>query len=96
MPMKSPPHPGEGLRDDIHALGLSVDAAARGLGVSYRRLQNILAGRTGITPEMVVRLEQDIGRTADFWLALQNAFDLALVRLRSGRSLRSARTTESH
>lgn len=82
MPMTNPPHPGEGLRDDIEALGLSVAKAAEGLGVTRQHLNNVLAGRTGITPEMAVRLEQAIGSTADFWLRLQAAHDLARVRRR--------------
>jgi antitoxin HigA-1 len=82
MPMKNPPHPGEGLRDDIEALGLSVTQAAEGLGVSRQHLNNVLAGRTGITPEMALRLEQAIGSTADFWLRLQSAYDLSQVRTR--------------
>lgn len=82
MPMKNPPHPGEGLRDDIESLGLTVSQAAEGLGVSRQHLNNVLAGRTGITPEMAVRLEQAIGSTADFWLRLQAAYDLTNVRVR--------------
>ena len=82
MPMKNPPHPGQGLRDDIEALGLSVTATAAGLGVSRQQLNNVLAGRAGITPEMAVRLEKAIGSTADQWLRLQSAFDLAQVRKR--------------
>lgn len=83
MPMKDPPHPGETLRDAIGALGLTVAQAAKGLGVSRQHLNNVLAGRTGITPEMALRLEQAIGSTADFWLRLQTAHDLAQARLRN-------------
>jgi addiction module HigA family antidote len=82
MPMKTPPHPGLGLRDDIEALELSVTAAAVGLGVSRQQLNNILSGRNAITPEMAVRLEKAIGSTADHWLRLQTNYDLAEVRRR--------------
>ena len=80
MPMSNPPHPGEGLRDDIKALGLSVTDAAAGLGVTRQHLNNILAGRTGISPDMALRLEQAIGGAADGWLRAQAAFDLAQAR----------------
>lgn len=82
MPMKNPPHPGRGLMDDIEALGLTVAQAAEGLGVTRQQLYNVLNGKSAITAEMAVRLEQAIGGTADSWLAMQSAYDLAQVRLR--------------
>ena len=46
MPMKNPPHPGEVVRDAIEkGLGLTVTAAAEGLGVSRKTLSQILNGR---------------------------------------------------
>ena len=82
MPMKNPPHPGPGIRDDLDALGLSVSMAAKGLGVSRQQLYNLLRGRSAITAEMAVRLEKGIGGTADTWLRMQLAYDLAQVRKR--------------
>jgi addiction module HigA family antidote len=82
MPMKDPPHPGRGIRDDIAALGLSVAEAAEGLGVTRQQLHNVIGGRSGITSEMAVRLEKGIGGTANHWVRLQGAYDLAQVRAR--------------
>ena len=82
MPMKNPPHPGLGLKYDLEAMGLSVAAAAKGLGVSRQQLHNVVTGRSAITPEMAVRLEKGIGSTARMWLAMQAAYDLAQVRVR--------------
>jgi len=82
MPMKNPPHPGRGLKDDIDALGLTVAEAATALGVTRQQLYNIINGKSGITPEMAVRLEKGVGGTADGWLGMQAAYDLALVRER--------------
>lgn len=81
MPMKNPPHPGAGLRDDLDELGLSVAEAAAGLGVTRQQLHNVIAGRSAITPEMALRLEKGIGSSADHWLRLQLAYDLARARL---------------
>lgn len=81
MTMKSPPHLGTGLRDDLEALGWSVADAAVSLGVTRQQLHNVIAGRSGITPEMALRLEQGIGGTASAWVRLQAAYDLAQVRL---------------
>ena len=82
MPMKNPPHPGLGLRDDIEELGLSVAEAAKGIGVTRQQPHNVISGRSGITPEMALRLEQAIGSNADHWLRLQAAYDLAQLRTR--------------
>jgi antitoxin HigA-1 len=82
MPMSNPPHPGQGIRDDIDALGLSVAEAAEGLGVTRQQLHNVISGRSGITSEMAIRLEKGVGGTANHWLRLQAAYDLAQARAR--------------
>jgi antitoxin HigA-1 len=82
--MKNPPHPGAGLKDDIEALGLSVAAAAAGLGVTRQQLYRVIRGQSGISPEMALRLEKAIGGTADGWLRMQLDYDLAQVRARAG------------
>jgi antitoxin HigA-1 len=81
--MKTPPHPGELLGDTLEELGLSVSAAAEGLGVTRQQLHDVISGRSGVTAEMAVRLEKAIGSTADTWLKLQMAYDLAEVRKRA-------------
>ena len=82
MPMKNPPHPGRGLKDDIDALGLTVAEAADALGVTRQQLYNVFNGRSGITAEMALRLEKGVGGTADAWLAMQAAYGLAQLRRR--------------
>ena len=82
MPMKNPPHPGLGLRDDLEALGLSVAGAAVGLRVTRQQLYNVLKGKSAISPDMALRLEKALGGTAESWLTLQTAYDLAQARLR--------------
>ena len=84
MPMKSPSHPGRLLRDDIEALGLTVADAANALGVTRQQLYRVLSGTSGVSPEMAFRLEKAIGTSADTWLRMQMAFDLAEVRKRAG------------
>jgi len=80
--MKNPPHPGLGLRDDLEELGLSVAGAAVGLGVTRQQLYNVLKGKSAISPDMALRLEKALGGTAESWLTLQTAYDLAQARLR--------------
>ena len=93
MPMKDPVHPGEIVRAECLApLGLTVTHAAAVLDVSRQALNNIVNGAAGITPEMAVRLEKAFGSTAETWLAMQLAFDLAAVR-RNQRGIHVRRFT---
>jgi antitoxin HigA-1 len=83
MPMKNPAHPGLLIKDDLEVLGLSTAEAAAGLGVTRQQLHNVITGRSSISPEMALRLERGIGGTADHWLKMQMAYDLAQARLRN-------------
>ena len=58
MEMKNPPHPGELVGDTLDELQVSIVAAAKGLGITRQQLHNLIAGRSGITPEMAVKLEK--------------------------------------
>jgi len=80
MRMKNPPHPGRIVRDNIDEIGLSVAQAAEGLGVTRQQLYRVINCESAISPEMAVRLEKAIGGTADAWLRMQAAYDLAQVR----------------
>ncbi|MFA4901189.1 MAG: HigA family addiction module antitoxin [Desulfobaccales bacterium] len=81
MAMKTPPHPGEIIRDlCLEPLGLTITRAAQGLGVSRKTLSMLLNGHAGISPEMAVRLSQVFGRSPESWLQLQVQYDLAQVR----------------
>lgn len=81
--MKTPPHPGPGLKDEIETLGLSVAEFAKSLGVTRQQLYRLINGDCGITPEMALRLEMVLGGSADFWLRLQMNYDLAQIRDRA-------------
>lgn len=83
MEMKNPPHPGELIGDTLDELKVSIVAAAKGLGVTRQQVHNLIAGRSGITPEMAVKLEKALGSTADTWLRMQMNYDLAKVRKRT-------------
>jgi antitoxin HigA-1 len=83
MEMKNPPHPGELIGDSLEELGMSISAAAKGLGITRQQLHNLIAGRSGVTPEMAVRFEKALGSSADTWLRMQMNYDLAQVRKRA-------------
>lgn len=91
--MKYPPHPGLSVRYDcLEPLGLSVTAAARKLGVSRKRLSGIVNCRSGISPEMAVRLDKAFGGGAETWYRLQAAYELACA-MKKAKRIRVERVT---
>ena len=81
MPMKSPPHPGRSIKDAcLEPLGLSVSEGAKLLGVARNSLSRVIHGHAAISPEMAIRLEKMGWSTADAWLRMQTAYDLARAR----------------
>ncbi len=77
----TPPHPGRIVREEcLEALGLNVTEGAKALGVARQTLNNLVNERAGISPEMAIRLEKAFGSTADTWLRMQAAYDLAQAR----------------
>ncbi|MDG2482895.1 MAG: HigA family addiction module antitoxin, partial [Alphaproteobacteria bacterium] len=72
MPMKNPPHPGQSVKYDcLEPLGLTVTEAAQKLGVSRKQLSEVINGRSGISPEMAIRLGKAFGGSASAWVQLQ-------------------------
>jgi addiction module HigA family antidote len=85
MTMKNPPHPGLSVRHDcIEPLDLTITEAANILGVTRQALNNVVNGKSGISPEMAIRLDKAFGGGAETWLRLQMAYDLAQARQREG------------
>ncbi|NBX61719.1 MAG: addiction module antidote protein, HigA family [Betaproteobacteria bacterium] len=77
MKMHNPPHPGEFITDtflDPH--GISGRELALKLDVAPSTLSRILKGTSRVTPEMALRLSKAIGRSAESWLTMQDAYDL--------------------
>ncbi|HSA81811.1 MAG TPA: HigA family addiction module antitoxin [Geminicoccaceae bacterium] len=82
-PMKSPPHPGELVREDVlKPLGLTVTTAAGILGISRSNLSLFLHERIDLSPEMALRLEAAFGLEAAMLMAMQADCDLSRVRTR--------------
>ncbi len=77
MEMYNPPHPGLILLEDcIKPLGFSISAFALRIGTSRKNLSEIVNGKVGISPEMALRLSKALGTSAQFWLNMQQAYDL--------------------
>ena len=78
LPRDAPPtHPGTMLLEEfLTPLGVTQVACAEAMGVSFPRLNGLVNGRRGVTPDTALRLARVVGMTADFWLELQLDWDL--------------------
>lgn len=78
LPTKRPPtHPGEILLEEfLLPLQMTQQDLADRIGVSYPRINELVNGKRGVTPDTVHRLSRLFGTTAEFWLNGQLAWDL--------------------
>jgi len=82
-----PTHPGEVLLEEfLNPLGVTQVAFAEHIGVSVQRVNEIIRGKRGVTPETAWLFSQALGTTPEFWVNLQANYDLA--RNRPKRSVR--------
>ena len=81
MEMHNPAHPGEILKElCLEPLGLTVTRAAEALGVARKTLSELINAKSGVSPEMTIRLSKAFRTTPEFWLNLQQQYDLWHVR----------------
>ena len=86
MPMYDPPHPGGFVRREcLEPLGLTVTEGARALGGTRQALNNLVNGKSGISPEMAIRLDKAFGGGAETWLQMQMNYDLWHAKQRARR-----------
>ncbi len=77
MIMHNPPHPGEVIKSlCLEPLEISVTDAAKALGVSRKTLSSIINGKSGISPEMAVRLSIAFNTSSISWINQQAQYDL--------------------
>lgn len=73
--------PGEILREDfMEPLGISINKLARDLSVPPNRISEIVNGKRSITADTALRLQKYFGIEAQFWLNLQNEYDLRIMK----------------
>ena len=76
-----PTHPGEILLEEfLKPMAISQVAFARHIGVSVQRVNELVRGKRGVSPETAWLLSQAFGTTPQFWINLQSNFDLATSR----------------
>jgi addiction module HigA family antidote len=79
--MKAPLHPGDVLKElYLEPLALSPIALSRQLHVPRTRIERLVKGQTGVTADTAMRLAKFFGTTAEYWMNLQRAWDLARAR----------------
>ena len=78
---RTPTHPGEILLEEfLTPLGVTQVAFAAHLGVPVQRVNELVKGKRGVTPETAWLLSQALGTTPEFWMNLQAAHDLGRTR----------------
>jgi addiction module HigA family antidote len=85
-------HPGEHLSEELRTLGMSAAELARNLGVPTNRITQILNGQRAITGDTALRLAHFFGTTPEFWLNLQNLYELLLARQKAGKAIKALPT----
>ena len=72
-----PSHPGEILKEMfINERDLTITAVAKGLNMARANLSSVINGHLGISPELAVKLSEAFGNTPQFWVNLQNNYEL--------------------
>jgi addiction module HigA family antidote len=81
---RTPIHPGETLREDLEALGMSAAELSRQLAVPVNRITQILNGSRAITGDTALRLGHFFNTSPEFWLNLQKLYDLRMAEQTKG------------
>jgi len=81
-------HPGKVLLEDyMTPFNLSANALARELGVPPNRISSIVNGSRSITADSALRLARYFRTTPEFWLHMQNDYELAVARAEAGKQI---------
>jgi len=84
-------HPGEVLKHEcLDPLGMSQSDFASFIGVSLQRINEIVNGRRGVTPETAILFAQAFDTTPEFWMNLQTMYDLEIAMPKTRRIKRVA------
>jgi addiction module HigA family antidote len=86
-----PIHPGEFIQEILEGHAMSQAALARAIGVSPMRISHVVRGERPVTAELALRLGRAFGQSAQFWINLQNAYDLKIAEREFKGSLRKVR-----
>ena len=93
--MREPIHPGETLREDLDALGMSASELARRIEVPVNRITEILNGRRAVTGDTALRLGRFFGTSGEFWLNLQKIYELRSAERKNGAAIHRLPTLDA-
>ncbi|RRQ23918.1 addiction module antidote protein, HigA family [Guyparkeria sp. SCN-R1] len=79
-----PIHPGEHLAEFLDDFGVTQYRLAKEIHVPARRINEIVLGRRGVSADTALRLARFFGTSPDFWMNLQDKYELEVARARSG------------
>ena len=88
-------HPGLVLKDELSELGITPTEFARQIGVPPNRVSQIINGKRAITGDTALRFGHWFGVEPEFWLNLQNQFDLVHANRQSGKAIQGLPTSPS-
>lgn len=75
-----PTHPGELIRDELQAIGMTQSKLAERIGVSPSLLNEVINGKRAVNTELALLLEAAIGVPADVWLNIQAAYNMQIAK----------------
>ena len=89
---RTPIHPGEILGDELKMIGISGAELSRQLKVPENRVTQIIAAKRNITADTALRLGKWFGTTPEFWMNLQNSYELRKAKLEIGKEIETIST----
>ncbi|OGP79392.1 MAG: addiction module antidote protein, HigA family [Deltaproteobacteria bacterium RBG_16_49_23] len=84
----TPVHPGEVLQDELEEVGLTQSALAEHIGVLPKTINEICRGKRGISAEMAMKLSKALGGSPQFWLNLQNSWEISQLNKSSFEAIK--------
>jgi addiction module HigA family antidote len=84
---RTPIHPGEHLAEELQELGISAAELSRQIDVPVNRITGILHGQRGITADTALRLGHWFGTSPEFWMNLQQTYELRLAENEIGAKI---------
>ncbi|MDJ0636995.1 MAG: HigA family addiction module antitoxin [Xenococcaceae cyanobacterium MO_188.B29] len=85
---RPPTHPGEMLlKEFLEPMQITQQALAQAIGVPYQRVNELVNSKRGITPSTALRLSKFFGNSPDFWLNLQNAWEIYHAQVAEAKQL---------
>jgi addiction module HigA family antidote len=84
---RTPIHPGEHLAEELRELGVSAAELSRQIDVPVNRITGIIHGQRGITADTALRLGHWFGTSPQFWMNLQQNYELRLAESQVGAKI---------